>query len=242
MNITLPQPIRNAGRLSFYGGAESKIYMDNLKLYDADLESLSPSAAKKEVQVDRYASAEVPIYPVSQAANDMILADDYTYTISGEHTEDFSIVRGGVLVVPETAAVGTAATVTATSKYNPQLTASTTVEIIGGLSKKIELFEGTKKLASPQEAEGTAIAAKLALTNDTTVAYSEGVIAAVYKNGVLVDAGVGAVKDLIGETVVTLDLKLPEDKTGVAVKIFGLESLTTLKPLHAPECFAEEKK
>lgn len=80
------------------------------------------------------------------------------------------------------------------------------------------------------------------MTNDTTVAYSEGVIAAVYKNGVLVDVGVGAVKDLIGETVVTLDLKLPEDKTGVAVKIFGLESLTTLKPLHAPECFAEEKK
>lgn len=30
--------------------------------------------------------------------------------------------------------------------------------------------------------------------------------------------------------------------TGVAVKIFELENLTTLKPLHAPEYFAAEKK
>ena len=238
MNITMATPVRNVGRISFYGGAESKFYMDNLKVYDADLTVIAPHAATEEVQVNRYAPVDVPIYPLSKTAEGMILADAYSYSIAGENTEDLSITRGGVLVVPATAAVGTVATVTATSKYDSQLTTTTTVTITGGLSKKFEILEGETPLETPQDALSTSINAKITLVNDAAIGFSGGFIAAAYQGGALIDADAGEVNNLSGTDAVPINLELPEDKTGVEIKIFCFDSFTNLKPLQTPVVFA----
>lgn len=128
MNIALATPMRRVERLSFYPGAGGTAYIDNIKVYSSNMAAMELKMPES-VRLGASGTLELPIFPQSKSADGMIIADSYTYSLSGTDTTDIAVVRGGILKVGPYAKEGSY-TVTATSRYDGTKTVSDSFTLV----------------------------------------------------------------------------------------------------------------
>ena len=127
--VTIANPIRNIGRISMRASQDKQIFVDDLKIYTTDFEK---AVGVEDFEIDQAVTghAAAVIYPSSFDSEGNMIADDYTFEITGEDTDGITISKTGAFVVEPIAKAGEY-TVTATSVYDPSKTVTTKVTVNG---------------------------------------------------------------------------------------------------------------
>ncbi len=127
--VTIANPIRNIGRISMRASQDKQIFVDDLKIYTTDFEKV---VGVEDFEIDQAVTghAAAVIYPSSFDSEGNMIADDYTFEITGEDTDGITISKTGAFVVEPIAKAGEY-TVTATSVYDPSKTVTTKVTVNG---------------------------------------------------------------------------------------------------------------
>ena len=127
--ITIADTIRDIGRISMRASADKQIYIDDLKIYTTDFAEVK---AVEDFTINQAVMGHVAkvIYPSSYDSEGNMIADNYTFEIIGEDTEGVRVSKTGAFAVEPFAKAGVYE-VKATSVYDPSVTVTTKVTVVG---------------------------------------------------------------------------------------------------------------